>query len=101
MLDNIWQVSFTLHGTFNSLRQGDIYLLEELRHLTHQAGVALHFTFVSVGQEEVAQQRGVRQRLDDAVHEAGVPQVYQTSQAWGTVGVRWGANREEKHEAKK
>lgn len=77
------------------LRQRDIYLLEELRHLTHQAGVALHFTFVSVRQEEVAQQRGVRQRLDDAVHEAGVPQVYQTSQAWGD-------NREEKqHEAKK
>lgn len=63
------------------VREEANYLLEELRHLTHQAGVALHFAFVSVGQEEVAQQRGVRQRLDDAVHEAGVPQVYQTSQA--------------------
>lgn len=59
------------------------YLLEELRHLAHQAGVALHFTFVPVGQEEVSQQRRVCQRLHDAVHEAGVAQVDQTSQACG------------------
>lgn len=58
-----------------------LYLLEELRHLAHQTGVALHLAFVPVGQEEVAQQRGVRQRLDDAVHEARVAEVYQTSQA--------------------
>lgn len=58
-----------------------MYLLKELRHLTHQAGVALHLTFVSVGQEEVTQQWSVCQRLDDAVHEARVAQVYQTAQA--------------------
>lgn len=58
------------------------YLLEELRHLTHQAGVALHLAFVPVRQEEVTQQWGVRQRLNDAVHKARVAQVYQTTQAW-------------------
>ena len=58
------------------------YLLEELRHLTHQAGIALHLAFVPVRQEEVTQQRSVRQCLDDAVHEACVAQVYQTAEAW-------------------
>lgn len=71
--------------TFEQIQQkkkrGDSYLLEELRHLTHQTGVALHLAFVSVRQEEVTQQRRVCQRLNDAVHEARVAQVYQTSQA--------------------
>lgn len=70
------------------------YLLEELRHLTHQAGVALHLAFVSVRQEEVTQQWSVCQCLDDAVHEARVAQVYQTTQAW-----EW--SREEKLKTKK
>lgn len=59
----------------------DPHLLEELGHLAHEARVALHLALVPVGQEEVAQQRRVRQRLDDAVHEAGVAQVDQTAQA--------------------
>lgn len=67
------------HGLQNRT-QGGRHLLEQLRHLAHQAGVALHLAFVSVGQEEVAQQWRVRQRLDDAVHEARVSQVYQTAQ---------------------
>lgn len=71
----------TLTSAHSSLLNRFFYLLEELRHLAHQTGVALHLAFVPVGQEEVAQQRGVRQRLDDAVHEARVAEVYQTSQS--------------------
>lgn len=55
------------------------YLLKELGHLTHQTGVGLHLTLVPVGQEEVAQQGGVGEGLDDAVHEARVAQVDQPS----------------------
>lgn len=62
-------------------KKKDRHLLEELGHLAHEARVALHLALVTVGQEEVAQQRRVRQRLDDAVHEAGVAQVDQTAQA--------------------
>ena len=59
------------------------HLLEQLGHLTHQAGVGLHLTLVSVGQEEVPEQGGVREGLDDAVHEARVAQVDQPSQPCG------------------
>lgn len=88
--------SSTHLNKFLKKKKGDSYLLEELRHLAHQTGVALHLAFVSVGQEEVTQQRGVCQRLDDAVHEARVAQVYQTSQA-----LRGGEKGNEKQAAKK
>lgn len=58
------------------------HLLKKLGHLTHKAGVGLHLTLVSVGQEEVPQQWGVSQSLDNAVHKACVAQVYQTPQTW-------------------
>lgn len=35
------------------------YLLKELRHLAHQAGVGLHLALVSVREEEISQQRRV------------------------------------------
>lgn len=66
----------------SSRPESRVYLLEELRHLAHQTGVALHLALVSVGQEKVPQQGRVCQRLDDTVHKAGVAQVDQPSQAW-------------------
>lgn len=57
------------------------YLLEQLRHLAHQTGVALHLALVSVRQEKVTEQGCVCQRLDNTVHKARVAQVDQTSQA--------------------
>lgn len=63
-----------------------VELLKELRHFTHQAGVGLHLTLVSVGQEEVPQQWSVCESLNDAVHKARVPKVYQTPQSDGAVG---------------
>lgn len=57
-----------------------VKLLEKGRHLTDQAGAgALHLTAVPVGEEEISQQRGVCEGLDNAVHEAGVPQVDESS----------------------
>jgi len=41
---------------------------------------------VPVGEEEVSQERRVRERLDDAVHEAGVAKVDQPPQTYGAVG---------------
>lgn len=59
------------------------HLLEQGGHLADQAGAgALHLTAVPVGQEEVAQQGRVRERLHDAVHEARVPQVDEAAQTW-------------------
>lgn len=55
------------------------YLLKELGHLTHQTGVGLHLTLVSVGQEEVPQQGCMGEGLDDTVHKTRVAQVDQTS----------------------
>ena len=71
---------FDGNGPASSVPLRPPHLLEELGHLAHQAGVALHLALVSVGQEEVAQQRRVRERLDDAVHEARVAQVDETPQ---------------------
>lgn len=62
-------------------------LLEELRHLADEARVRLHLALVPVGQEEVAQQRRVRERLHDAVHEARVAEVDEAPQ---TCAVDWG-----------
>lgn len=69
------------------------HLLEEGGHLADQAGAgALHLTAVPVGQEEVAQQGRVCERLHDAVHEARVPQVDEAAQTWrrraGSAGIR-------------
>lgn len=67
---------------FFSFKWDGHYLLEKLRHLAHQTGVALHLTLVPVRQEKVTEQGCVCQRLDDTVHKARVAQVDQTSQAW-------------------
>lgn len=59
------------------------HLLKKRRHLADQTGAgALHLTPVPIREEEVSQQRRVGERLDDAVHEAGVAKVDQPSQTW-------------------
>mmetsp|Transcript_10856 Transcript_10856/g.44451 ORF Transcript_10856/g.44451 Transcript_10856/m.44451 type:complete len:232 (-) Transcript_10856:172-867(-) len=59
-------------------------LCEEAVHLACQAVDALAWALaarVEVGEEVVPQQRVVRERLEDAVHEAGVAQVHEPPQA--------------------
>jgi hypothetical protein len=58
-------------------------LLEEPVELAHYALVGLVvLTDVAVGQEVVSQEGGVDQNLDDTVHEAGVSQIDQSSEAY-------------------
>ena len=58
------------------------HLLEETAHFTDEAllRVGGHVTVVLVGEEVVAQDGSVGQRLQDAVHEACVAQVDQPAQ---------------------
>lgn len=62
-----------------------VELLEQFRHLAHQTTLRrLDATVVPLGQEVVAQQRRVYERLHDAVHEAGGPEIQQSAQSQST-----------------
>ena len=82
-----------------SLAHGGGHLLEEMSHFTDEtlglrvddagrrgntAAVArqAHATDVTVGEEVVAQQRRVGQRLNNAVHEARIAEVDQPAQPY-------------------
>lgn len=55
---------------------GATYLLKKRRHFTDQTRAgALHFTFVSVGEEEISQQWSVSKCLDNTVHKTCVPKI--------------------------
>ena len=78
---NFWKVPVSLdHPSFASAEIP--HLLEETAHLADEAllRVGGHVTVVLVGEEVVAQDGSVGQRLQDAVHEAGVAQVDQPAQ---------------------
>lgn len=61
-----------------------VELLKEVRHLANQATGWLR-TVMPISEEVIAQQRGMYQRLYDAVHKTGAPKIDQSPQTDGGV----------------